>query len=342
MTARWTRRRLFGASASALGAGALGTSGLTPGARASSPAGAGGDLVRRLQSGVRTASFPEPPAGTIQKVVGPSSYQGATASGSSGVILVEAIFVASTEPSGAVTAPIDLPVGSHIRRVDFTSYVSPGYPDLQQALVLATSSSPSLSVSEVVTTSFPAGADESTVQRKAVTADYIVTGGISLTLYNTMTSFNAWSPDSSVSLGAIVHYVPPARSFVPVTPFRVYDTRWNDFGPRYTGNSSRVVSVADARNSSGAVTRPDAVPAGAVAITFNITAINTSGSGLLSVTPGTSGSYSTATLNWATAGNTLGNASTVAIDTNRRVKIFSSGAATAGAHVTLDVTGFYI
>jgi hypothetical protein len=310
------------------------------------PAFGSGAILERLRRGnsdsLGMASIPEPPAGTVPKFIAATNYQGASPEPSVGGLLnLEGIGVARFGEVGIALAPVDLPGGSRIRRVDFGAFVF-GVPFEQQAAIGEVTVFGSPDFSSLASVEFLASADDSALQWSSATLDHSVDTERPLILVNSNTVIDGSFSTVSAAVGAIVHYVPPARSFVPVTPFRVYDTRWNDFGPRYTGNSSRVVSVADARNSSGAVTRPDAVPAGAVAITFNITAINTSGSGLLSVTPGTSGSYSTATLNWATAGNTLGNASTVAIDTNRRVKIFSSGAATAGAHVTLDVTGFYI
>ena len=71
-----------------------------------------------------------------------------------------------------------------------------------------------------------------------------------------------------------IGYVAPP-TFVPITPARVYDSRSGD--GVLSRNSSRSVSVKDARNSSGAVTTPDVVPAGASAITFNLTVTGATG-----------------------------------------------------------------
>ena len=91
---------------------------------------------------------------------------------------------------------------------------------------------------------------------------------------------------NSAAVGAVYQYVEPALGFHPITPFRAYDSRLSG-GP--IGSGSRVISVKDARDpGSGAIVTPDAVPAGASAVTFNLTVVNTAATGFLSVVPGMS------------------------------------------------------
>lgn len=63
------------------------------------------------------------------------------------------------------------------------------------------------------------------------------------------------------------------------------------------------MSVEDARSlDTGAVTTADIVPAGAVAVTANVTVVNTVGAGFLAVNPGGDTEVKAATVNWYARG----------------------------------------
>jgi hypothetical protein len=102
-----------------------------------------------------------------------------------------------------------------------------------------------------------------------------------------------------------------------------------------------VISVADGRNGlSGAVTTADAVPAGATAITFNVTIDLTTAPGFLSIVPGDVETTDTSTINWADAGTTIANGSQSRIDPLRRLRLIAGPF--AEFHAIVDVTGYYL
>jgi hypothetical protein len=109
----------------------------------------------------------------------------------------------------------------------------------------------------------------------------------------------------------------------------------------FGANQARVISIKDARDvNTGAVVTPDVVPAGATAVTFNVTVAGTSGNNFVSIAPGDAAAVTASTINWS--GPNLANGSVSKLDDNRQVKAFT-GAGTPGAlaHVIIDITGFF-
>lgn len=128
-----------------------------------------------------------------------------------------------------------------------------------------------------------------------------------------------------------------------ISPIRVYDSRLAAYNPngRRNPNTSMVVSVRDARAlDSGAVTQADAVPAGATAVAYNLVAVGTTGANFFAVTKGDAPTFGAASLAWATAGQTVTVSSIVPLDTDRQVKVFC-GPGTGGAHVVIDIVGYW-
>jgi hypothetical protein len=105
-------------------------------------------------------------------------------------------------------------------------------------------------------------------------------------------------------------------------------------------NSSRVISVADAHNSEGAVTTANAIPSGANAVAYNITATGATGGNFLSVNPGDATDYTASTVNFA-SGLDIANASVVKLDSSRQIKVFC-GDDVGSAHVIIDIVGYYL
>lgn len=131
-------------------------------------------------------------------------------------------------------------------------------------------------------------------------------------------------------------------AFVAIDPVRVYDSRQ----PAYPNsgllapNGQRTISVADGRDASGTVTTPDAVPPGASAIAFNVTVTGTTGPNFVSVVPGDATGYTTSSINWSAADQSVANGSIVRIDGSRQVKVFG-GDQSGSAHVIIDVGGYF-
>ena len=134
-----------------------------------------------------------------------------------------------------------------------------------------------------------------------------------------------------------------AGAFTPINPVRVFDSRNAGFPTPgvFAAGSSRAVSVKDGRNqTTGAVTLADAVPNGATAVTFNVTATNTAGGNFLAVAPGDAASTDVSTVNWSAAGVSIANASVVKLDATRQLKIFAGPGGSFDAIV--DITGYYL
>jgi hypothetical protein len=121
------------------------------------------------------------------------------------------------------------------------------------------------------------------------------------------------------------------------TPVRVYDSRNGD--GRLSLNT-RTVSLA---TGIGATPAPPAVPAGSTGALVSVTLDQTTGTGgflsvysnALASAPGTSN------LNWFGPAQTLAVTTVTAVDASARVKVTAGGAAGSGAHVIIDVLGYY-
>jgi hypothetical protein len=136
------------------------------------------------------------------------------------------------------------------------------------------------------------------------------------------------------STGGIYHgpsLLPPPTDFYTVTPCRLADTRGAN-GPALAAGSTRTFTVTGG---------PCEVPASAVAVSVNLTAVEASVNGNLVVFPGDWVIVpSASTLNFA-AGVTRANNAVVLLATDGtgtiRVKNRSSGA----VHFVLDVNGYF-
>ena len=131
--------------------------------------------------------------------------------------------------------------------------------------------------------------------------------------------------------------------FHPITPVRVFDSRRLTFPDSgvFTPNLQRVISVANGRNGeTGAITAPDAVPAGATAVTFNVTAVRTTEPSYLSVVPGDVGATDTSTVNWVGPGETVANASLSRLGGDRQLRVIAGPYGTF--HCVIDITGYYL
>ena len=124
---------------------------------------------------------------------------------------------------------------------------------------------------------------------------------------------------------------PAGSGFTPVTPTRAYDSRTGP-GPIAAGQQ-RTISMA-----TGGL-----VPEGATAVAYNATVADTTGSGWLTVTPGSVGVLPvSSTINWWATNQFLSNGIAVGVDGQREVNVFAgpngSGAST---DFVLDTVGYY-
>jgi hypothetical protein len=148
-----------------------------------------------------------------------------------------------------------------------------------------------------------------------------------------------------------------ALNSYPITPVRVYDSRWTSAVSgipavklgRMTANTSRVIDCSFSRSSSGIKIDPStyAIPNWASAIYFNITVADCSRENYLCIAPGNQTSQpATSIVNFNT-GVTVANGSFVSLYTDpdtpvapyQSVKIFC-GEDVGSCHVILDIMGY--
>ncbi len=132
-----------------------------------------------------------------------------------------------------------------------------------------------------------------------------------------------------------------AGSLHVINPTRVYDSRLGVGGAAITGGNNRVISVANGIDiTTGAVNAPNIVPAGATAVTYNLTITQATVGGFLAVTPGDAPAFAASSINWTAATTDLANASLVKLNATREVKVFAGGGGTT--QFIIDVTGYYL
>lgn len=132
-----------------------------------------------------------------------------------------------------------------------------------------------------------------------------------------------------------------AGSLVPITPVRVFDSRISAIpgSGRFAPGESRVLRVTDAYDNAGVKVTENVMPLGATAVVVNVTAAGHTEGNYLTVVPGDVTTTTTATVNWPNGGAAVGNATTVGLDSSRRVNVINGPL--GSTHVTLDVTGYY-
>ena len=151
-------------------------------------------------------------------------------------------------------------------------------------------------------------------------------------------------PTSSTAgfVGAVVQYTLPTVSLVPITPVRVFDSR---FSSKIVQGAPRTINVKDAINVvTGAVTTPNAIPQGARAVSFTVTVTGTSSGGFVAVLPGTTTTVTASTINWTSSGATLAAGGIVSLGTGtaeRQVTLVVGGSGSASTDVIVDITGYY-
>jgi hypothetical protein len=138
-----------------------------------------------------------------------------------------------------------------------------------------------------------------------------------------------------------------AGAFHPVTPGRVYDSRAAlPAAGGLVGGGSRVVSVADRRNlDTGAVVEANFVPAGATAVSANVTVVNTVGSGFVVANPGGVVTVGAATVNWFSSGQILNNGVILKLGSgvnDRKLTLVAGGGAGASTDIVIDITGYWL
>ena len=144
---------------------------------------------------------------------------------------------------------------------------------------------------------------------------------------------NAAGPTAS-SLPALVTVLPPSGSdFYTVTPCRAYNSRTGNDGALASG-AARLVDVAAAGCG---------IPAGAEAISANVTIVGPTGAGHLLLYPGNYPKPATSTLNFA-AGQTRANDAILPLASDGTGMLAAEPFVLGGGsvHVLIDVNGYFL
>lgn len=146
------------------------------------------------------------------------------------------------------------------------------------------------------------------------------------------------SSTDHVVRGLRVGFQPSEAGFVPLAPYRAYDSRFKD---GKLGRGSRLVYIADrVRPPTGAIVAKDLVPTTATAIAYNLGVYATESSGYLAVTPPATHVVSASSLNWFGSDQSLSNGLVGPLDAARTVKVFAGGR--GRTHFVIDVLGYYL
>ena len=140
-----------------------------------------------------------------------------------------------------------------------------------------------------------------------------------------------------------------ASSFVPVSPVRVLDTR-SDLGlVEVTDGEAGTLKVTGSipTATSSGVVNAVVVPAGATAVVLNVTAVNPTAGGFVSLRPGdATGAPTVSTLN-VTAGGTFPNGATITVPTTGphageiQVWYEAEGTTVGSTELLIDIAGYY-
>ena len=122
--------------------------------------------------------------------------------------------------------------------------------------------------------------------------------------------------------------------FVPINPYRNYDSRTYRNGRISSGNEYYGDVLTDEFGEQQ-------IPDYAVAVTYNLTVTNTDGPGFLGAFPSDIYWPGNSSVNWTGPGATVGNSGTMALDAYGQMSVYMGGPRGGSADYIIDITGFY-
>ena len=264
--------------------------------------------------------------------------------------------VSATGGTVILRAPIELPDGARIKRfsaygidnavTDMTFFIdktavdfpSLAFPSITESSLSSFTSS---GASDVFGLTNPADLNEDTGNTELITSN-------TTRFYEAYVTMPVAAGASHQFCGMEITYQVPAvanavaTAFYPISPVRAYDSRLAGYAPNdgvLARNTSRVINIKDGHDGNGTVNLLNAVPAGATAVSYNITVTGTTGPNFLGVTAGDAASFTASAINFN--GTTdLANAAVVSIAADRTIKVWG-GDQTGSTHFIIDITGFY-
>jgi hypothetical protein len=224
-----------------------------------------------------------------------------------------------------ILAPLGLPVGATLLQIDAYGYTTGAASQVWQLVDEDSSTGADAAAYNFPSTSTGPGLVQST---KTFPTGLTLPAGHCwfMDLVNT-DSTNGF-------VGAVFQYTLPTLSLVPITPTRVLDTRNGTGGLSgpFTNHVARTFQVTG--GSTG-------VPAGAKAVTGNLTVTGQTSNGYLFIGPVAMNNPTSSTLNFP-AGDDRANAVTVGLSAAGTLSItFVAPSSGPTAHAIFDVTGYY-
>ncbi len=129
---------------------------------------------------------------------------------------------------------------------------------------------------------------------------------------------------------------PAPSTFVPITPCRIMDTRTStNVGPRTTpvlGGTPYTIQILGTNGNCS-------IPANATAVNMNVTSVNPSAAGFLTVWPSTSARPLSSSLNWTAGQAPTPNSVNAALGSTGQVSFYASAGV---VDLVADVTGYYL
>ncbi len=149
----------------------------------------------------------------------------------------------------------------------------------------------------------------------------------------TLTATSLAGSDPVTKSGFVTVTPPPQNAFFPIDPVRVLDSRSAvGLTGAFSANTARTVAIGGAAGSG--------VPADAIAVTGNLTVVNQTKPGYLSIGPVAGALGATSSLNFPT-GDTRANGVTVPLSDTGGLSIVYKAPTGSTAHVVFDVTGYF-
>jgi hypothetical protein len=227
---------------------------------------------------------------------------------------------------GLVMAPLGLPAGATLWQIDVYGWALP--PGAAQTWFLYDQEADGGNFTNARNITIASGAG-------IRTGTMTFSGGLTLANgHNWQIGLGSTTPANGFD-GAVFQYTLPTLSFVPITPTRVLDTRNGTGGLSgpFGNHEARTFQVTG--GSTG-------VPAGARAVTGNLTVTGQTSNGYLYIGPVAMNNPTSSTLNFP-AGDDRANGVTVALSATGTLSItFVAPSNGPTAQAIFDVTGYYL
>lgn len=307
-----TRRRLLQAGA-ALGAAAFAPVALdAAGARAALAAPLAGGGTQAVAAATESLTLGFPAFWPMQTGAGAGVVYGGAGT-------------AYATNNGYVAAPIELPAGSQIVRIDVRGDTTGGLASQPWYFQSMTAGGVATLLATITATGGPGATVGSYTGAPVTVADAT---HHYLELQNTSATNRARS--------AVIRYLPPAAGIrLLATPVRVYDSR--------PGNAPAVspkTPLAGGTARAVDCTYGGAVPAGARAVLAGITLVTRSAGGFVALYRNGIGWPGTSSVNWSVAGDVIGGTQIIALDGNGAFAAYCAPG--ASTDLLVDVQGYLL